>query len=215
MQRMLGLPVQGGRQGRLFDYEQMRLLDETLAYREQHGVSEDAWEEHVRVHQHEAGAFILNGGSFPGPDTDVPPLSHGLLAHPIGGVFNLSSEASRQEAYEWAYRARSAWTPAKLEDDFNYAIFDIGPGADVDVVRGAALLDALTEADPDLAESGLELRMVEEERHQFLLAKIIDAGIARNEGAFLPRRENPLFRCRFQFLRQQDVAMGDVIMIDD
>lgn len=207
MQHMLGLPVANMRQGELNFEERRLLLRNMLEYRPEHGVSREVWTETVAEHRNEAMAF-LRGGNFVfengfGPG---PVIMHGLLARPVGGVFNLASESARRDAYEWAQQRHDAWTPATADHPVNLAIFDIGPGALEDRVQASELLALLTDSGEEVTQNQIESTSIGSESGVFLLAHV--TGFRHELTNRMPRtrrhRENPLSNLRFEFIRPQN-----------
>ena len=207
MQHMLGLPVANMRQGELNFEERRLLLRNMLQYWPEHGVSREVWAETVVEHRHEAMAF-LRGGNFVfengfGPD---PVIVHGVLARPVGGVFNLASESARRDAYEWAQQRYDAWTPATADHPLNFAIFDIGPGALEDRVQASELLVLLADSGEEVTQNQMEFTSIRSESGVFLLAQV--TGFRHELANRRPRtrhhRENPLSNLRFEFIRPQN-----------
>lgn len=131
MQRMLHLPFpEVTRQGPVAREERLLVLNAMLERRPQHGVSDEEWQEIVNALHEDAHDFVMSefDTEFDLDNTHTFPIGHGVLGTPIGGVFNLSIESGRREAYEWAEARKLAWRATDADNANNYAIFDIGPG---------------------------------------------------------------------------------------
>jgi hypothetical protein len=209
MQRLLGLAVPTERQGALSARERRQVLASMLQYRPEHGVSREVWVGLVAEHRDEATAFINGGNFFFGGNVDVDPIAHGALAVPIGGVFNLASDAARQAAYDWAHERYNAWLPTTADHPMNFAIFDIGPGTPEDREEAAAVLDILTFSGRHATGGQVEFTVIESPFSQYLLAQVTGAGLALDDrlpGTGHSRRENPLSNLMFEFIRPQNAG---------
>lgn len=205
MQRMLGVPIPNVPQGGLNTRERRQVLLSMVHYRLEHRVSREFWAEIVAEHRHEAMAFMGGLNFFFEDNIDEDPILNGVLARPIGGVFNLSSDSARRGAYEWAQQAYNAWTPATQEHPINYAIFDIGPGTLEDRVQAQDLLDNLTMSGTEATGNRIEFLVVESPFGLYVLGKItgfghgLDSRISRTG-----RLDNPLSNLVFEFIRPQN-----------
>lgn len=207
MQRMLGVPMPADRQGALSDMDRRLLISRLLQYRPEHGVSREAWADVVAEHRHEVVA-LMNGGFlfFEPENVDRLPIMRGALAHPIGGVFNLSSETARRDAYQWAQERYNVWTPTTAGHLMNYAILDVGPGTPEDREDAAELLDILSITGEEATGGQIEFTTIESPFGQFMLAQVTGRGLEledRFPGHPHPRRENPLSNLMFEFIRPQ------------
>jgi len=205
MQRMLGVPLPNVPQGRMTNRERHTILANMLQYRPEHGVSREVWVQTVADHRHEAMAFMRGIGFIFENNIDEEPIRNGVLARPIGGVFNLSSASARREAYEWAQQAYYAWTPETAENPINYAIFDVGPGTLEDRVQAREMLDSLTMLGFDATGGCLEFFVVESPLGLYLIAQI--TGLHDHLEAYMARtgrQVNPLSNLRFEFIRPQN-----------
>ena len=208
MQRMLGVPIPADRAGALSDMDRRLLITRLLQYRLEHGVSREAWAEVVVGHRHEVVA-LMNGGFFffEPENVDRLPIMRGALAHPIGGVFNLSSETARRDAYQWVQERYNLWTPTTAGHFMNYAIFDVGPGTPEDREDAAEVLDILSIAGEEATGGQVEFITIESPFGQFMLAQVTGRGLEledRFPGYPHPRRENPLSNLMFEFICPQD-----------
>ena len=205
MQRMLGVPLPNVPQRQLSTVEQNRVLLGILQYRPQHGVSRQVWATTLVEYRHDAMTFMEELNVFFGENFDEDPIWNGVLARPIGGVFNLSSASARRDAYEWAQNAYSAWTPATAENPINYAIFDVGPGALEDRVQAKEMLDNLTVLGHEATGGCLEFSVVSSVFGIYLLAHI--TGLHNHLDRHMARiglQANPLWSLRFEFIRPQN-----------
>lgn len=145
MQRMLGVPIPAGRAGEVSAVERRLLISRVLQYRPEHGVSREAWADVVAEYRHEVVA-LMNGGFFFFEEENVDglPIMCGALTYKIGGVFNLSSETARRDAYQWAQERYNVWTRTTAGHLMNYAIFDVGPGTPEEREKTTKILDILS-----------------------------------------------------------------------
>lgn len=200
MQHVLGVPLPNVPQDQVSTMERLTVLVNL-----QHGVSLEVWLQTVAEHRHEAMAFMRGIDFIFEVNVDEEPIRSGVLARPIGGVFNLSSASARRDAYEWAQQAYHAWTPATAENPITYAIFDVGPGALEDRVQAREMVDNLTMLGYVATGGCLELFVVESLLGLYLLAQI--TGLHNHLDAYMARtgrQANSLSNLRFEFIRPQN-----------
>jgi hypothetical protein len=115
-----------------------RVVSAMTQYHQQSGVSRVDW---TRIVLHRTvGAhmfFALTGAEGGLMDEVLPPfggfsISSGMLNRPVGGVFNMASNAGRREAYAWGAARGVAWRnmSTRQRDSENYAVFHMGPASD-------------------------------------------------------------------------------------
>lgn len=208
MQRLLRLPLEFIRvQGPLRRADRVTIINAMLEFRPQHGVSNEDWQHLVDTLNHEVRDFVTEENSECDLDDDnFFPISHGVLGTPIGGVFNMSNAASRQEAYEWAEARKRAFRTTEAEDPDNWAIFDIGPGGTLMEREAAAdFLEVLVRDGERLTEGQMIFTQIATTNATTLLARY--TGRVIEPFRDVRHTHNPLLNVAFGFLPFADVRM--------
>ena len=202
MQRHLEVAVRDNNNNPLDAAERAQLLKALLRFRPEHGIERAEWNALRDLHRQEVIDW-LESDAFFAENTRNWPIIHGLLGRPVGGVFNVSNVAARQEAYEWAQQRYSAWSPARANHMLNYAIFDVGPGSLDDRVAASALLEVLDTFGEESTLGQLEFTDIEAPEFRYFLIQVTGAGIAL-DGTEPRRRATPLSNIRFAFIQPQN-----------
>lgn len=210
MQRMLRLPLESIRsQGPLRRADRVTVIDAMLEFRPEHGVSNEDWQRLVDTLNHEVRDFVTEENSeFDQDNFDMFPISHGVLGTTIGGVFNMSNAASRQEAYEWAEARKRAWLTTEADHPENWAIFDIGPGGTLmDREAAVEFLEVLRRDGERLTEGQMVFAQVMTETSTALLAKY--TGRVLEPFRDVRHTHNPLLNVAFGFLPFAELSIVD------